>query len=124
MFLEFFKQNPPSLGSPATSIDMMERQNFPALEQAIGKYTTHNDTDLKAGLKASLYYLLKTRAKIVKGTYITNHEDDRATEIDKFVVVLELNHASLFGGATYKRLSCHARWTAKIYQWMKMSSRK
>ena len=41
-------------------------------------------------------------AKIVKGTFIVNHEDDKATEIDKFVVVLELNHASLFGDATYK----------------------
>ena len=81
---------------------MMERQHFPALDQAIGKYTTQDDTDLKAGLKASLYYLLKTMAKIVKGTFIVNDEDDKATEIDKFVVVLELNHASLFGDATYK----------------------
>ena len=87
MFLEFSDQNPPSLGSPATSIDMMERQD---------------DTDLKAGLKASLYNLLKTMAKIVNGTFIVNHDDDKATEIDKFVIVLELKHASLFGDATYK----------------------
>ena len=77
---------------------MMECRNFPALDQAIGNYTTRDDTDLKA----SLYYLLKTMAKIVKGTFIVNHEDDKATEFDKFVVVLELNHASLFGDATYK----------------------
>ena len=37
--------------------------------------------------------------KIVKGTFIVNHEDDKATEIDKSFVVLELNHASLFGDA-------------------------
>ena len=36
-------------------------------------------------------------AKIVKGTFIVIHEDDKASEIDKFVVVLELNHASVFG---------------------------
>ena len=81
---------------------MMERQIFRALDQAIGKYTTRDDTYLKAGLKASIHYLLKTMARIVKGTFIVNHEDDKATEIDKFIVVLELNHASLFGDATYK----------------------
>ena len=102
LFLEFSQHNPPSLGSPATSLDMLERRNFPTLEQAIGTYTTHDETDLKAGLKASLYYLLKTMAKIVKGTFIVKHEDEKAAEIDKFVVVLELNHASLFGDATYK----------------------
>ena len=123
MFLEFSQQNPPCLGCPATS-DLRDRRNFPTLELANGTYTTRDDTDLKAGLKASLYYSLKTWAKIVKGTFIVNHEDDRATEIGKFVVVLELNHASLFGDATYKRLTCHTRWAAKIYQWMKMSSRK
>ena len=53
-------------------------------------------------LDLNLLRLLKTMANIVKGTFIVNHEDDRATEIDKFVVVLELNHASLFGDATYK----------------------
>ena len=36
--------------------------------------------------------------KIVKGTLIVNHEDDKATEIDKFVIVLELKNASLSGG--------------------------
>ena len=102
LYLEFTQQNPPSLGSPASSVDMLERRNFPTLEKAITIYTTRDDTDLKAGLKASLYYLLKTMARIVKGTYIVNHEDDKATEIDKFVVVLELNHASVFGDATYR----------------------
>ena len=47
-------------------IDMMDRRNFPALDQAIGKYTTQDDTDLKAGLKPSLYHLIKTMARIVK----------------------------------------------------------
>ena len=44
-------------------------------------------------------------AKIVKGTFIVNHEDDKATEIDKFIVVLELNHACLFGDAYKINLS-------------------
>ena len=100
LFLEFLEQNHPGLGSPATSIDMMESQNFPALDQAIGNYTTQDDNDLKAGLKHSLYYLLKTMATIVKGTFIVNHGDDKArvTPTHKFVVVLELKNASLSGG--------------------------
>ena len=39
-------------------------------------------------------------AKLVKGTFTVNHEDDKETEIEKFVVVLELNHASVFGDDT------------------------
>ena len=77
LYLEFSQQNHPSLGSP-TSLDMLERRNFPTLEKAIAIYTTHDDTDLKAGLKASLHYLLKTKANIVKGTFVINHEDEKA----------------------------------------------
>ena len=31
-----------------------------------------------------------------------NHQDAKASEIEKFVVVLEMHHTSLFGGATYQ----------------------
>ena len=87
MFLEFSQQNRPCLGCPATS-DTRDRRNFPALELANGTYTTRDDTDLKAGFKASLNYFLKTKANIVKGTFVINHEDEKASKIDKFIVVL------------------------------------
>ena len=68
LFLQLSEQNPPSHGSDGAS-------KLPVLEQAIGKYTTRDDTDLKAGLKASLY---KTMATIVKGTFIVDDGDDKA----------------------------------------------
>ena len=45
-YLEFSEQNSPYLGNPATLLDTTECQNFPSLEQANGKHTTRDDTDL------------------------------------------------------------------------------
>ena len=57
---------------------------------------------MKAGLKGTLYYLLKKMAAAVKADFIINHQDAKASEIEKFVVVLEMHHTSLFGDATYQ----------------------
>ena len=57
---------------------------------------------VKAGLKGTLYYLLKKMAAAVKADFIINHQDAKASEIEKFVVVLEMHHTSLFGDATYQ----------------------
>ena len=48
LYLKFSQQNPPSLASPAASLDMLQRRNVPTLEKAIATYTTRDDTDLKA----------------------------------------------------------------------------
>ena len=101
LYTEFKEQNPPCSSNPATSIDMLERRNFLALEQAIQNYT-RSGTELKAGLKGSVYYLLKKMASAVMANFIINHDDAKASIIDKFVVVLEMHHTSLFGDATYK----------------------
>ena len=57
---------------------------------------------VNAGLKGALYYLLKKMAAAVKADFIINHQDAKASEIEKFVVVLEMHHTSLFGDATYQ----------------------
>ena len=100
LYLKFSQQNPQTLGSHLTRYAGTLETFRHSRKQS--QRTQLAMTDLKAGLKASLYYLLKTMAKIVKGTFIVNHEYDKATEIDKLVVVLELNHASVFVDATYK----------------------
>ena len=41
-------------------------------------------------------------AAAVKADFIINHQDAKASEIEKFVVVLEMHHTSLFGDATYQ----------------------
>ena len=101
LYTEFQQHNPASQGDPATSVDMLERRNFPALEHAIEQYT-RSGGELKAGLKGALYYLLKKMAAAVKANFIINHQDAKASEIEKFVVVLEMHHTSLFGDATYQ----------------------
>nr|XP_054753532.1 uncharacterized protein LOC129259256 [Lytechinus pictus] len=85
--------------------DLMKRANFRHLEEAIEEYTTRDvqtGTDVKAGLKSGIYYLLKSACKILKGTYLMDDNDDKAADIDKFVSVLELTHNAVFGDAAYK----------------------
>ena len=100
LYKEFKDQKPPCPSKPATSVDMLENRNFPALEQVIQLYTSSGH-QLKAGLKGSLNYLLKKTASVVKANFIINHEDEKVSEIDKSVVVSQMHHTSLFGDATY-----------------------
>ena len=74
LYKEFKDQKPPCPSNPATSVDMLERRNFAVLEQAIQLYTS-SGKQLKAGLKGSLYYLLKKTASAVKANLIINHDD-------------------------------------------------
>jgi hypothetical protein len=51
--------------------DMVSRSRFPALEAAIYKCTAKSESgQIKAGLKLSLYYLLKKLAKTVKSSFL------------------------------------------------------
>lgn len=50
--------------------DIVSRSNFSALEAAVYRYTDASETsDMKSGLKISLYYQLKKLAKIMKGSF-------------------------------------------------------
>ena len=60
------------------------------------------DTNIKAGLKQNLYYLIKRAAKVLKGTFLTQKKDNEADEIDKFVSILEMLEDYIFGDATYE----------------------
>ena len=101
---QHFKQNkPPKCSVPPTAGDMLYRVNFHCLELAIRDYTGDEEADeLKAGLKSTLYYLLKSMASIVKSSYLVDHKDAEAAEVEKFVEILKLNNNIIFGDATYK----------------------
>ena len=101
MYIEFLKSSPVFVGFPPSAADMLCRDNFNSLETAIDVYTSTED-DLKAGLKSSLYYLLKFMASTVRGACLIERQDDRAAEIDRFLTVLEINFTTIFGDATYK----------------------
>ena len=100
LYTHFADHNPAQISNPPSAGDMLHRKNFPALESAIQSYT--GEEDVKAGLKSSLYYLIKNMADIVKASYMVQHKDSEADEVDKFVHVLELNHNIIFGDAAYK----------------------
>ena len=79
---------------------MFKRGNFGVLEAAIISNSSDKDT-IKPGLKLAHSYVLKTAAKILKASYLMDDKDAEATEIDKFVDILNLNHNYIFGDAEY-----------------------
>ena len=82
--------------------DIFRRSNFNHLLQAISNYTT-SDTQLKAGLKIAIYYLLKSTSRILAGIHLINGDDKEAEEINRFVAVLEMHQNLSFGDATYQQ---------------------
>jgi hypothetical protein len=101
LFLAFKNATRESLHVEAADIrDMFVRRNFNALKEAVETYTSTAD-GVKHGLKYGLYYLIKNAAKIIKSSMLIADEDDKAAEIDKFVLVLEISHSEMFGDAVY-----------------------
>ncbi len=86
--------------SDGGAIDLFKRANFRHLEEAVHEFTK-KENGIKAGLKLSLYYLLKSASKILKGTFYIQDQDDLAEGIDKFVAVLEFNYHAVFGDASH-----------------------
>lgn len=81
--------------------DMFNRDHFEALRGAIEKLT-FTEGKLKPGLKLGLYFLIKNATKITKGSLLCSRRDEEASEVEKFVTVLELNHQLMFGDAHYE----------------------
>jgi len=78
---------------PRNSIEMLERRKFPQLSKAIKTNRQNSGTsEFKAGLKAGLKFFITDFAKVCKGIYLVKHDDDKASEIDKFVTVFQLNY--------------------------------
>lgn len=83
-----------------SAADMFLRSNWNHFENAVRTYSEDGEV-LKYGLKTALFYLVKKSGKILKASYLISDEDDKASAVDKFVEVLEVNHDYLFGDAQY-----------------------
>ncbi|XP_048247628.1 uncharacterized protein LOC124124735 isoform X1 [Haliotis rufescens] len=83
-----------------TGEDMFRRRNFTILEQAVEEVTT-TEGRLKYGLKNSLFYLLRQSANLLMLRSFGEEEDAKASEIEKFIHLLDLNQNILFGDAAY-----------------------
>ena len=94
------KQQEESCSAPQIR-DMFKRRNFAVLEVAIDKNSTDKEGKIKPGLKIALAYILKTAGKIIKASLLMEDKDEEASEIDKFVDVLNLNNNYIFGDAQY-----------------------
>lgn len=71
LYMHFTEQMTSAGNSDIEFVGMYKRSNFDQLEAAIRQYTAGDgDSSVKAGLKLSLYYLVKQTAKIVKRVYL------------------------------------------------------
>lgn len=83
--------------------DMFSREHFKSLTEAI-QTLTYDETEgkLKPGLKLCLYFVLKKANKINKASFLVSRLDEDASEIDKFVEILDLNTNLIFGDVHYE----------------------
>ena len=83
--------------------EIFNRKHFDFLETAVIRMSEKEDGGQKHGLKLSLGYLLKKVCTILKGTLLTTPgNDDKASEVDKFLDVLKLKWPLIFGDAEYE----------------------
>ena len=82
--------------------DMFRRQSFASLRVAMDRYTVKEDGTIKSGLKQNIYYLLKRAASILQGLMSEEGNDDLASDLQKFVNLLELWSDIIFGEAVYE----------------------
>lgn len=101
LFIEFKKvilekQN----RDPKSCSEMFQRRNVSHLQEAIINLTVDKITKkVKNGLQLTLRYLIKNVCEVMKASYLLNHQDDQAEEMDKFLSVLHLLWPSFFKNA-------------------------
>ena len=85
----------------SSAVDMFKRSNFTILEDTIYTLTSENGDKVKSGLKVAFGYILKNVCKYLHGEYLIQGKDAEATEINRFLAVLNYHWASMFGDAEY-----------------------
>jgi len=78
--------------------DIFDLRNFGYFREAITNYCGEG-SDLKSGLKHNLLYVIISAAKTLKAVAYTEDRNDEAASIEKFLSVLNLWKATLFGDA-------------------------
>ncbi|XP_069108879.1 uncharacterized protein [Argopecten irradians] len=81
--------------------DVLKREHFRYLQEAVINLTAKDDGTIKSGLKTGLGYLLKRAIKVLKGHYLLEQEDEKANEVDKFSTLLSYFWISMFSDAEY-----------------------
>ncbi|KAK7487420.1 hypothetical protein BaRGS_00021382, partial [Batillaria attramentaria] len=89
-----------------TGEDVINRSNFDTLTEAIQNLTKKEHSGEKSGLKLALGYSLKKTITVMKGHYTQLNEMDKATEVERFQAVLDLNWDFIFYAA---QLACERR---------------
>jgi hypothetical protein len=86
----------------ANGEDMVMPSNFPLLEEALRLLVEKDDGETKVNLLLSVGAHLKNAAKIMKGVYLMQNETAKASNMDTFICILDINSAFLFGDARRK----------------------
>jgi len=100
LYAKFLTHNPKVL-SKGNMKDMLNHINFTALRYAIDDYCLSGES-LKAGNKQSLHYILINAARTFKALAFTDGDDAEAEGMERFIAVLKLFEATIFGDASVK----------------------
>jgi integrase len=84
-----------------TGADLFDRLNFDILTKALDLLTTGAEGEEKSSSKLGIVNTIKSASKTVKATYLINDQVEKATEMDRFRVVLDINWAAMVNRATY-----------------------
>ena len=81
--------------------DLIKRENFQKVEEALDEVTEKESNGFKDGLRLSIGYLLKKAAKVMKAVYIIDGTNNLAEEVDRFLSVLDLSWDFLFSRSLF-----------------------
>ena len=95
-----------SLNNNLCAQNVLQRQYFETLSDAIKDNTTRENGQIKPGLKVMIGFLLKKMIKIAKGHFIQAGKMEESVEVDMFSAVLDLNWDYIFYAA---QIMCEQR---------------
>ena len=93
-----------SSGDMSDSIHMFYRENWPTLRDSVVEMTSKDGSEVKYGLKNTMYYLLMKSALIIQGEALTVRSPEgksRVDEMEHFMKLLRLHQNAVFGDAKY-----------------------
>ncbi|XP_022102343.1 uncharacterized protein LOC110985553 [Acanthaster planci] len=82
--------------------DLLDRQRFTELEEALQVMAEKEGGGIKAGLKLGLGFLLKKSARVMRALYIVNNELQKSKEVDRFLKAIDLSWEYVFGLTQYE----------------------
>jgi hypothetical protein len=99
VFKQILKEEKPQMKLASCS-QMFDRDLILYIQEAIRSITKYKETnEVKNGLKRSLRYLISDVCKVMRANYLLLKQDDKAEEMAKYILILQLIWPTFFASA-------------------------